>query len=604
MQVETVLEEAFATGNGLLDEAQQLANKKADQQLFTRLLMMHRERIREDDMQSLEQLLVLNPEYEAFLTERSRHILKFTDLLFQAFMDTACLDDTLLERLYIFRFFTAQSMLLDSGFFRDVGQHPMALLDDIGSWLIGWQPALGKAAEKSIQRINSFLELLGSADDAIAIERMVSTFIEATKKEAGRASLLEQRVCDSEKGVMETRRARRAVDTFINRITTGVRLPRHAILFMHGPLRDGLYMLLLKHDASSSEWKRAARTAEDLVFSLIPNTDSATRQRIYQVIPKLPAALENLVSGVCSPHDLEDWLGGLENLHMMVLRGMPLEDDEIGCEDVTPLSFLDELKDISTSISANLLEKAEAVEPGQWMIYTNDRGDDLRCKLALKLPETRQVLFVNAQGAKCLEKSIEAFAYDLSVKDFVLLEQAQLMSRCRKQVISEFIQFYQKAEVKKAEAEKEALEKEQARLKAQREAEELAEKNRLAHLQRMKMEKLEREKQERQQQIENEKRLESQQTSEFDEVYRKVCLLKIGSWFEFQTENGVQKYKLAVLIGSTKKLIFVNKTGVKVGTYSFDDFAHRLLEGKVVMLEEADAFEHSLARVIKTLRKD
>ncbi|MCB1615220.1 MAG: DUF1631 family protein [Pseudomonadales bacterium] len=604
MRLEAVLEEAFSAKPEKMTEEAFSANKKAEQALFFALGQLHRDRLQGDDLQSLEQLITLNPDYAGKLTARSTNILKFTDLLFDAFVEDAGLDEELSDKLFLFRFVTAQSLLLDSGFFQDTAIFSLQLMDSIGEWLIGWTRALGKTAEKALQRLDTLAFLLGSVDDAISIERTVSTFNEATEKELNRAALLEKRVCESELGVMETRRARRTVDTLINRLTKGSSLRRHAILFIHGPLRDALYMLLLKHDAQSQEWKRAVKIVEELVVSLTPQNDATAKQRIYQIIPKLPQHLERLVGNVCTEADMEHWLGGLEELHMRVLRGLPLDTEELGCEEVVPLSFLDELNDINTSVSSALLAKAEAVQPGQWMIYTNDRGEDIRCKLALRLEETQQVLFVNAQGAKCLEKSLEEFAYDLSVQNFVLLESKQLMTRCKKQAIPDFIQYYRLEEEQKEQEQQLEKERQLAQEKAQREAEELAEKNRLANLQRMKMEKLEREKREREDKLREEERLQSQDSSEFEETYRKVCLFKIGSWFEFKTEQGIQKHKLAVLIASTKKLIFVNKTGVKVGTYSFDEFAHMMLEGNVILTEEADQFEHSLARVIKTLRKE
>ncbi|WP_404363438.1 DUF1631 domain-containing protein [Marinobacter sp.] len=78
--------------------------------------------------------------------------------------------------------------------------------------------------------------------------------------------------------------------------------------------------------------------------------------------------------------------------------------------------------------------------------------------------------------------------------------------------------------------------------------------------------------------------------------------MAVGSWVELQ--NGGQKLrcKLAALIKSTGKYIFVNRNGAKVAEYFRLELAAALAEGEVTLLDDGLIFDRALESIIDNLR--
>ncbi len=89
-----------------------------------------------------------------------------------------------------------------------------------------------------------------------------------------------------------------------------------------------------------------------------------------------------------------------------------------------------------------------------------------------------------------------------------------------------------------------------------------------------------------------------------DPFLEKAKQLNVGAWFEFRNDNGLKtRAKLAAHIKSADKLIFVNRTGVKIDEKSTLGVAHALKNGEVSLIEDSQLFDRALENVIGNLRK-
>jgi len=89
-----------------------------------------------------------------------------------------------------------------------------------------------------------------------------------------------------------------------------------------------------------------------------------------------------------------------------------------------------------------------------------------------------------------------------------------------------------------------------------------------------------------------------------DPDLRKAKQLNVGAWLEFRAEqNNKSRCKLAVRIKSADKMIFVNRTGVKIDEKSTLGLAHALKKGEAMVLEDSQLFDRALQNVISNLRK-
>jgi len=84
----------------------------------------------------------------------------------------------------------------------------------------------------------------------------------------------------------------------------------------------------------------------------------------------------------------------------------------------------------------------------------------------------------------------------------------------------------------------------------------------------------------------------------------KVDQLRTGSWVEFQEDaEHTLRCKLAAIIESTGKFIFVNRTGMKVLEKTRTGLAAEFRQGTVRILDDALLFDRALDSVVNNLRK-
>lgn len=93
-------------------------------------------------------------------------------------------------------------------------------------------------------------------------------------------------------------------------------------------------------------------------------------------------------------------------------------------------------------------------------------------------------------------------------------------------------------------------------------------------------------------------------SNEDDELLRKVDELPVGSWIEMRDDNGKStRCKLAAKIPTIGKLIFVNRSGMKVAEFTRPGMVVALRRGSVSLLDDAALFDRALEAVISNLRK-
>lgn len=94
---------------------------------------------------------------------------------------------------------------------------------------------------------------------------------------------------------------------------------------------------------------------------------------------------------------------------------------------------------------------------------------------------------------------------------------------------------------------------------------------------------------------------------EIDENHPGLALvdrLAAGSWFELNTaDDSATRCKLAAIIKTTGRYIFVNRRGLKVLEKSRAELAIDLSEGRISMLDDSQLFDRALESVISDLRR-
>nr|EPB94944.1 hypothetical protein L321_15396 [Pseudomonas plecoglossicida NB2011] len=85
--------------------------------------------------------------------------------------------------------------------------------------------------------------------------------------------------------------------------------------------------------------------------------------------------------------------------------------------------------------------------------------------------------------------------------------------------------------------------------------------------------------------------------------WRVIRHLRIGAWIEVLDDDEALRCKLVARIDGSDRLVFANRTGMKVREWSTAGLVQALRRGEVHMLDDGLLFERALAAVLENLRQ-
>jgi len=86
------------------------------------------------------------------------------------------------------------------------------------------------------------------------------------------------------------------------------------------------------------------------------------------------------------------------------------------------------------------------------------------------------------------------------------------------------------------------------------------------------------------------------------ETMQTVQQLRAGSWLELKIDNEYRRTKLAAIIASTGKYIFVNRNGMKMAEFLTEELCQYFQLGNIKILDDEALFDRALESVISNLR--
>lgn len=470
------------------------------------------------------------------------------------------------------------------------------ILDLLIDATIGWASDQGRAGEKLLAEVNTVIDALHSGTpDFQTLETNLKIFLD---KEQSRILKLEERLAASESGKLRSQKGRTIAAQMINESIENNQLTESIAKFLKGPWYESMQLLAITRGIDGDDWVRASKLTETIVWTYQPidEADQAkantTKQRLYRIIEHLPTEIRDLLLALeHSGNETESAMDAIDEDHVAIVSGQELEYIE-----VEPLEVEGNVLIERTSVSRILLRKVTNLEPGQW--FTFDESEKIvRIKLVLKLEDIKQLLFTNRNGMKALEKSFDEMAYLMSSSVVKPLNHSALFSSTFAAIYQGLIDEHQKKLKRAEEADVEQAEKEAGKQQAIQEAVTLAREKE--------------EEEQRQKEAEKEDRLnqakqeaaKSENQGKVEELTKVVASLNVGAWLKLPAADGqLEECKLAVRVG--EKLIFVSRTGVKVGDYSSEQLITLLVTSQGTIEDAGVEFEDTLAQVVSKLRQD
>ncbi len=367
--------------------------------------------------------------------------------------------------------------IADKTFFSKGGHPARRLLNELATAALGWQ---GDGGEKDtlFKKIDGIVQkLITDFDSDVSIfGEMLTDFVSFIEKEKRRASILEQRTLDAEDGKAKSERARALVNQSILTLIDGRNLPAPVMTLLQEAWGNVLFLICLKHDTDSDEWKEALQTAADLVWSVCATLDKEARARMLQLVPDLLKRLRTGLESVSyNPFEMTQLFKQLQAVHLQRLKApvvVPTVKDAPAANE-TPAAAIDEsvpqATEAPTSTAADepravdptpqamvetviaalpeepsaeptaqadnpFLAQVARMSPGCWFEH-HDEGQQYRCRLAAIIKATGKYIFVNRSGMKVAEKTAAEFADALRDGKLQSLDDGMLFDRALEAVI-------------------------------------------------------------------------------------------------------------------------------------------------------------------------
>ncbi len=484
----------------------------------------------------------------------------------------------------------------------------ISVLDLICEAALGWHSDLGKQGDTLYQKIvESIGQLIAGWNpgnsESLDFEAIVTELDGFFSKEKQRVRKLEERLRQSEAGTLRARTAKTVATRMINDAIRGKQFPAAISEFLTGPWYNSVQLLLIQQGEDSDTWRQAEKLTETIVWTMQPLAAEGEaleqeKQKLYRIIEHLPEEIRQLLVALEHQADTaEEFLDALEEEHLKVAAGFDLE-----YEDFELLQEEHQGEPVP-AVSGLLLRKIRNLEEDDWFVFEPEPDQISRVKLALKLDDVRQMLFTNRNGMRTLTGSYDEVAYLLTrgVLKRLTVEAgfASTFNNYLSGLVSEHSR-RKEIEDAQAQADREAQERESAKQKALEEARALEQAQ----------EEAERAKQEADFKADMmRKAAEAAENPENAErlavLTETVNHLQIGAWLELPAVDGVAtECKLAVRISSADKMIFVTRSGMKVGEYSSEELIQLLISEQGRIINEGVEFEDTLAKVVSGLREN
>lgn len=389
----------------------------------------------------------------AALNESDEDLINLVSMLFEFILDDYNLSapiQVLISRLQIP---ILKVVIKDKSFFSRATHPARKLLNSLARAGIGWSESDEKTRDKLYEQIhNIVLRILNEFDGDISLfEQLNEEFDQFLAKENRKATLVEQRTRESERGRIKSQKAQETVDNLLQE-----RLNKHQVPdTIHNILTNGwsrvMFLAYLRDDVEH-RWNQSVRVVDDLIWCLHPHLEDDERDQWVRVVPGLLKSLRAGLEEVSyNSAGLDTMMRDLKHELTEAFRAHALaEAQESSARSVPPTparaeepetdadgapTAIQRQQEIEDAATAEYVNKIDAIDIGHWVEFNLVNGARFRCKLSAIIEEADCFVFVNRMGLKVIEKTRIDLAHEMRRGRLTVLEQGALIDRALDAVV-------------------------------------------------------------------------------------------------------------------------------------------------------------------------
>ncbi|MBL1273071.1 MAG: hypothetical protein ACI92B_001208 [Marinobacter maritimus] len=375
------------------------------------------------------------------LKEMDEDLINLVSMLFEFILDDYNLSapvQVLISRLQIP---ILKVVIKDKSFFSKTTHPARKLLNALARAGIGWSNSDEKTRDKLYDKIHGIVQrILSEFDGDIALfEALNDEFEEFLARENRKASLVEQRTRESERGRIKSQKAQELVDRVIKERVARYRLPEPTYNILINGWSRVMFLAYLRDDVEH-RWQESVKVVDDLIWCLHPHQEDAERDQWVRVVPGLLKSLRAGLEEVSyNATKLDDTMSQLKHELAEAFRASssmefpepPLATEDEQEDDVRSKA---ELQPEDAAI-AEFMAQIDGIEIGNWVEFRLVNGASFRCKLSAIIEEADCFVFVNRMGLKVIEKNRVELAHEMRRGRMTLLEQGAFIDRALDAVV-------------------------------------------------------------------------------------------------------------------------------------------------------------------------
>ena len=375
------------------------------------------------------------------LKEMDEDLINLVSMLFEFILDDYNLSapvQVLISRLQIP---ILKVVIKDKSFFSKTTHPARKLLNALARAGIGWSNSDEKTRDKLYEKIHGIVQrILSEFDGDIALfEALNDEFEEFLARENRKASLVEQRTRESERGRIKSQKAQELVDRVIKERVARYRLPEPTYNILINGWSRVMFLAYLRDDVEH-RWQESVKVVDDLIWCLHPHQEDAERDQWVRVVPGLLKSLRAGLEEVSyNAAKLDDTMSQLKHELAEAFRAsssMEFSEPPPATEDKQDEDARSkaELQPEDAAI-AEFMAQIDGIEIGNWVEFRLVNGANFRCKLSAIIEEADCFVFVNRMGLKVIEKTRVELAHEMRRGRMTLLEQGAFIDRALDAVV-------------------------------------------------------------------------------------------------------------------------------------------------------------------------
>jgi hypothetical protein len=331
-----------------------------------------------------------------------------------------------------------KAALLDLSFFEQSDHPARKLVNTLASAAMGWQEADGQQAplfvliEKTVNRaVSEFKEDLSLFE---TLSEEVNAFVKQQEEEVQRQTELErqqaqQAATENENQELANRVARQAIEERLSDKTT--------VPFVSNFLRDAwvkyLCRLLINSQNDTTQLSNAMITADDLLWSIEPKSDTLERARMLVKVPVIESQIRSGIAQIEWPGEhVKAFFAALDDRWAGAVIGEPImvtEVDNFHAGAVTQPAPVENLTDEDEQQEDAAMQLVTELEPGTVVELTKDDGAVFVYKVGWVSEAKTRILLTNRLNSAPLIVTAKYLAERYRSGKMQMMDRQPLMDR-------------------------------------------------------------------------------------------------------------------------------------------------------------------------------